>query len=126
MRTVLSKNLYASAYSVPGIRSMSQETVAQILAIEQNAARKHDEAQQQAADLVAEAEKAADLLYQQELKRAHQQAEEILTAGKEKAEVERARIIAQAGADAQLLDTLAANNLEHAVDFVLSRIMGRT
>ena len=105
---------------------MSQETVAQILAIEQNAARKHDEAQQQAADLVAEAEKAADLLYQQELKRAHQQAEEILTAGKEKAEVERARIIAQAGADAQLLDTLAANNLEHAVDFVLSRIMGRT
>lgn len=104
---------------------MSQETVAQILAIEQNAARLHDEAEQQAADLVVEAKKAADLLYQQELEHARQQAEAIIAAGKEKAEVEHARIIAQANADAQRLDTLAAKNLEHAVDFVLSRIISR-
>lgn len=103
---------------------MSQEAITRILTVEQNATRMHDEAVQRAADLVTEAEKAAILYKRQSLSAAQEQAQQILDEGKEKAEIERARIIAQAGADAQLLDTLATKNLERAVDFVLSQIIG--
>ena len=102
---------------------MSQETVARILAIEQKATKLHDEAQQQAADIIAKAQAAADLLHQQEIKRAHQQAEDILAAGKEKAANERTQIIGQAEAEAQRLNATATKNFERAVNFVLTQIV---
>ena len=104
---------------------MGHETVARILAIEKAAATKHSEAQQQAASLLAAAEKAAISLHERTLAQAQQQAEQILAAGKQQAEANHAQIIAQAGADAQRLDTAAAQNLEHAVDFVLARVIGQ-
>lgn len=105
---------------------MSQETVARILAIEKDAAKIHSAAQQQAASLIAEAEKAAISLHERALTQAQQQAERLLAAGKQKAEANHAQIIAQAGADAQRLDTTAAKNLDHAVDFVLACVIGQT
>ena len=104
---------------------MGQETVARILAIEKAAATKHSEAQQQAASLIAEAEKAAASLHERALVQAQQQAERILTAGREKAEAERALILAHAGADAQRLDASATKNLERAVDFILAGVIGQ-
>ena len=103
---------------------MSQDIVQRILTIEQNAATLHDDAQQRAADLVTEAETAAITLHAQQLEAARQRATQIKAEGKERAEVKRARIIAQAGADAQRLDTLAAKNLERAVAFVLAEVTG--
>ena len=105
-----------------GISDMSQDIVQRILTIEQTATRLHDDAQQQAADIVAEAETASAKLQVQQLAEAHQKAEQIKAEGSERAEVERARILAQAGADAQLLDTLAAKNLHRAVAFVLDEV----
>jgi len=101
---------------------MAQETVARLLDIEKATAKRHSDAQQQAADLIAEAEKAAASLRNRRLEQARREAEHIIAAGKQKAEAEHARVIAQAGADAQRLDTTAAKNLEHAVDFVLARV----
>ena len=103
---------------------MSQEAITRILNVEQNATRMHDDAVQRAAELAAEAEKTASASKQHSLTEAQQQAAKILEASKEKAEVERARIIAQAGADAQRLDTLATKNLQRAVEYVLNRIIG--
>ncbi len=104
---------------------MSQETIARIFAIEKAATKAHNDAQQQAAELVAEAEKAATGIRTHSLELAQQEAEHIITTGEQQAEVENARIIAQAGADAQRLDVIAAKNLDRAVDFALSRVMGQ-
>jgi vacuolar-type H+-ATPase subunit H len=104
---------------------MSQETIARIFTIEKAAAKMHSDAQQQAAELVAEAEKAAISIRDHSVKLAQQEAERIIATGERHAEVENARIIAQAGADAQRFDTIAAKNLDLAVDFVLARVMGQ-
>ena len=103
---------------------MSHEAITRILNVEQSATRMHDDAVQKAAELVAEAEKTASAFKRQSLTHAQEQAAKTLEAGKERAEVERARIIAQAGADAQRLDTLATKNFQRAVDFVLNQIIG--
>jgi len=101
---------------------MSQDIVQRILTIEQAATKLHDDAQQQAADIVAEAEKASANLRVQQLAEAQKKAKLTRAEGGEKAEIERARILAQAGADAQLLDTFAAKNLQRAVAFVLDEV----
>lgn len=102
---------------------MAQDTVARLLDIEKAATKLHSDAQQQAANMITEAEKAAATLQDKQLEQAHQKAERIIAAGKQKAEAEHARVIAQAGADAQQLDTIAVKNLEHAVEFVLAHVI---
>jgi len=102
---------------------MAQDTVARLLDIEKAATKLHSDAQEQAADLIAEAEQAAATLRDNRLDQARQEAEHIIAAGKQKAEAEHAKVIAQAGADAQRLDTIAAKTLEHAVEFVLAHVI---
>ncbi|MGC9393724.1 MAG: hypothetical protein ACP5J4_02580 [Anaerolineae bacterium] len=104
---------------------MAQETIARLLAIENAAAKLHSDAQQQAADLITEAEKTASSLHTRRIEQAHKEAERIITMGKQKAEVEYAQTVAQAGTDAQRLDTIAAKNMEHAIDFVLTSVIGQ-
>lgn len=105
--------------------TMSQETVVRILAVEKDAVKIHDEAQHQAASLIAEAEKAGARVYAQRVAQAQQQAAQIIAAGQEKAEAERAWILAHAGSEAQRLDASAAKNLPRAVEFILTRIAGQ-
>lgn len=104
---------------------MSQETITQILAIEQQAVQLHDDAQQQAERVTAEAKKVAASVREQTLAHMHQQAEHITAEGQQTAEITRARIIAQAEAEAQRLEGLAAQRLDRAVQFVLDQIAGR-
>ena len=104
---------------------MSQETIARILIIEQEAAKIHADAQVQAAHLIEEAEKAASTSREQTLAQARQEAAQVVTAGQEAAETERSRAIAQAEAEAQRLETLAARHFDQAVNFVLDRVTGR-
>lgn len=105
---------------------MSQDIIQRILTIEQNAAQLYDDAQQQAVDIVAEAETEATALRTQRLEEAHQHARQIEADGAAQAASERARIIAQAETEVQRLEALAARNHERAVNFVLSRIIGHT
>ena len=104
---------------------MSQETIARILAIEREATKIHDDAQDQAARLIEEAEKAASVLREQTVAQARREAGQIVATGQEAAEAERSRAIAQAEAEAQRLETLATRHLDQAVDFVLDRVAGR-
>jgi len=105
--------------------TMSQETVVRILAVEEDAVKIHDEAQHRAAGLIAEAEKAGARVYAQRMAQAQQQAGRIIAAGQEKAEAERAWVLAHAVSEAQRLDASAAKNLPRAVEFVLTRITGQ-
>jgi vacuolar-type H+-ATPase subunit H len=104
---------------------MAQGTVARLLDIEKAAAKLHSDAQQQAADLIAEADKSALNLQRRGLEQARKEADHIIAMGKQRAEAEYAQTVAQAGADIQRLDTIAAKNINHAVDFVLTFVIGQ-
>ncbi|HQE91497.1 MAG TPA: hypothetical protein PLQ66_01740 [Anaerolineae bacterium] len=104
---------------------MSQDTITRIFTIEKAATKMHSDAQQQAAELIAVAEKAALNLRDHRMKLARQEAERLIAAGEQQAEAENARIIAQADAEAQRLEATAAQNLDRAVDFVLARVIGQ-
>jgi vacuolar-type H+-ATPase subunit H len=104
---------------------MSQETITQILAIEEQAVQIHTDARQQAERVTAEAEEAATTVREQMLVNIRQQAEQIIAKGQHTAEVTRGRTIAQAEAEAQHLENTAAQHLDQAVSFVLDQIAGR-
>jgi vacuolar-type H+-ATPase subunit H len=102
-----------------------QETIARILAIEQEAVSIHDDARRQAADLIEEARQAASALRERTLAQAREEAGRILTTGRAAAGTERSRIIAEAEAEAQRLEALTTRHFDRAVSFVLDRVTGR-
>jgi len=104
---------------------LSQKTIARILIIEQEAAKIHADAQDQAACLIEEAEKAASTSREQTLAQARQEAAQVVTAGQEAADAERSRVVAQAEAETQRMEALAADHFDQAVNFVLDRVAGR-
>jgi vacuolar-type H+-ATPase subunit H len=97
---------------------VSQETITQILAIEEQAVQIHDDARRQADHVTAEAKKTATSVREQTL-------DKIVAEGQHTAEVTRGRIIAQAEAEAQHMENVAAQHLDRAVSFVLDQIAGR-
>lgn len=104
---------------------MSQETIARILAIEEEAVKVHDDAQRRAARMVEEAQEATSALREQTLAQAHQQADQIAATGREATQAERAHIIAQAEAEAERMETTATPHFERAIQFVLDQVAGR-
>jgi vacuolar-type H+-ATPase subunit H len=104
---------------------MSQETIAQILAIEEQAVQIHDDARREAERVTQEAKKTASTVREQTLANMRQRAEQLVTEGQQTAEVTRSRIIAQAEAEAQQMENVAAQHLDRAVKFVLDEIAGR-
>ena len=104
---------------------MSQETIAQVLSVEEAAVGLYDDAQRQAASVIAEAKKAASTMREQTLANVRQQAEKMAAESRQTAEIERARIIAQADAEGQHMENLAAQHMDRAVSLVLDRVAGR-
>ncbi|MDX9955579.1 MAG: hypothetical protein RBT75_15880 [Anaerolineae bacterium] len=98
------------------------ETIARILAIEQEAAEIYDDAQHQAAHRVAEAEKTASVLLEATVTQSEREAENQVNAARAAAEAEYARVLAQAEAEAQAFELRASSNVETAVAFVLEQI----
>lgn len=98
------------------------ETIARILAIEQEAAKIYDDAQHQAAHRVAEAEKMASVLLEATATQSEREAENQVNAARAAAEAEYARVLAQAEAEAQAFELRASSNVEAAVAFVLEQI----
>jgi vacuolar-type H+-ATPase subunit H len=104
---------------------MSQETITQILAIEEQAVQIYDDARLQADHVTSEAKRTATTVREQTLTHMRQQAEQIAAEGQHTAEVARGRIIAQAEAEAQHLENVASQHLDQAISFVLDQIAGR-
>ena len=108
-----------------GVNELSQETIARILSIEQEASGIYAETQRQAARLIEAAKESASVLRERTLAETHKEAEQILATGRGEAEAERARTMAQAKAEAQCMENLAAQHFERALNFVLDQIVGR-
>ena len=103
---------------------MSQETITRILSIEHAASRLRADAERQAAHTVEQAEEAAAALHQGVVEQARREAQEIVKAGREAAETERVRIIAQAEAEAERMEHQAERHLDQAVSYVLDQVAG--
>ena len=104
---------------------MTRETIDRILTIEREATNTYREAQQNAVEALEDAKTAAAALYDETILSLNQQADEILKAGHESADSERARMIATAESEASIMETRAAKHLGEAVDFVLGQVTGR-
>jgi len=104
---------------------MTRETINRILTIEREATNTYSEAQQNAAQAIEDARTAATTLYDETIRSLTQQAAEIVKAGQESADSERADIIAAAESEASAMEARASRHLDEAVEFVLSQITGR-
>jgi vacuolar-type H+-ATPase subunit H len=104
---------------------LSQETIARILSIEQEAVKVHNDAESQAARMIEEAKEAASILRERILAQAHQQAEQIVAEGREAAKAKRERIMAQAEAEAEEMEETSRRHFDQAVNFVLGQMSGR-
>ena len=104
---------------------MTRETINRILTIEREATNTYRKAQQDAATALEDAKIAAAALYDESILSLKQQADEILEAGHESADSERARIIATAESDASNMEIRAARRVAEAVEFVVGQVTGR-
>lgn len=104
---------------------MSQETITEILAIEQEAVQVYRDAQSEAARLIEETRRTSSSLRDETISQARQEAEKIKSEGQKKADTERARIVEQAEAEARDLEMAAAQHFDRAERFVLERVAGR-
>ena len=103
---------------------MSQETITEILAIEQEAVQAYRDAQSKAARVIEEARRTSSSLRDETISQARQEAETIRAEGQREADAERARIIEQAEADAREMEMAAAQHFDRAERFVLERVAG--
>jgi vacuolar-type H+-ATPase subunit H len=103
----------------------SQKTIAHILSIEQEAVGIHDDAEHRAKRIIEEAKKTASDAREKALEQAHKQAGQIVATGQEAAKAQQERITAQAEAEAQHMEEIAAPHFDRAVQFVLDQVAGR-
>ena len=104
---------------------MTQDTVKAILIAEQQAEDLYAAAQRQADQIVADAEAKVAWVQQEMLEEATRQRQRLVETGKEAADRERARIHAEAHAEADQLEERARAHFDQAVDYVVRRVIGR-
>ena len=103
---------------------MDQRRIQQVLDIERQAQEIHEAALKEAQQLPVIAEQEAQALIEKARAEAQQQAREMVS--QVKAEEESARILSETEEKNKQLDALAEKNIDHAVNFVLERVVGRT
>lgn len=101
---------------------MDQNTVKQILEIEQQAADIYAQAQEQSQNILTTAEQKSAALRKEILERTREQSQKLVDAGRDACDATHARIIAEAEAASQHLKTLAVRNFDDAVRFILNQI----
>lgn len=104
---------------------MREETVNRILSVEHSALDLYEYTQQEAARIVEEAKAEAAMQRKLALAEAQRKAAQSLAEGRQAADVQRAGIIARAGADAQNLETVSSRHFEEAVALLLNKVTGR-
>lgn len=102
---------------------MNDKYIQQVLDIEKRAQEIHDAALKEAQQLPVTAEQEAQALIEKARAEAEQQAREMVAAVK--GDEEGARILAEAEEKNKQLDSLAENNFDRAVNYVLERVIGR-
>ena len=104
---------------------MSEDLVAEIMKVEEDASTVKVDAQHQADEMLAAAQEAAASIRSVALADAQKQAEEIIARGARVAESERARILAKARQETIALEAESAPRIEAAVAFVIDQVIGR-
>jgi vacuolar-type H+-ATPase subunit H len=97
--------------------------IQEVLEIEKKAQAIHAAAIKKAEQLPLAAEREAQTLLEKARRDAEEEARRLVEAARAQGEAER--ILAQAGEDASQMKTLAAQNLQPAVSYVLDRVAGR-
>ena len=101
---------------------MDQKTIARVFEIEERAVKIREDAQQQAKKMLSEAQREVAQERERRLREAQQEAAKIIAEGKRVAQEERKQLLAKAEEEAQHLENQAQQNLERAVEFVLSQV----
>lgn len=104
---------------------MSEDLVAEIMKVENDASTIKAQAQKMADDILSAAREAAASIRSAALTDAQRQAEDVAARGKQAAESERARILAAVRQETKSLEAKTAPHVEAAVDFVIARVTGR-
>jgi vacuolar-type H+-ATPase subunit H len=102
---------------------VNEQRIRQVLEVEQQAQAIYEDAKKKAEQLPVQAEQEAQELIEQKRAEAQAQAGQIIADAQ--AEEECARIRAQAEEDAARMEALAQNHFDHAVSYVLDRLIGR-
>jgi V/A-type H+-transporting ATPase subunit G/H len=102
---------------------LNEERIQQIVKIEQQVQAIHDTAHGEAEKLPLLAEQEAHQLVEKARKEAEDEAKRLVAAAR--AEQEVSSILSQAEKDAKLLEDKALAKLDHAVNYVLARVVGR-
>ena len=102
---------------------MNDKRIEQILEIEKQALAIYTEAVNEAEQLPILAEKEAQTLIEKARQDAEEEARQIIA--KAKCEEECAQILAEAEKKVKRTESLAASNFDHAVSYVLYRVIGR-
>ena len=102
---------------------MNEKRIQQVLEIEKQANAVREAALSEAAQVPVQAEKDAQILIEKSRAEAEREAREMIQ--KAQAADESADITAQANSDIQKTETLAMGNFNHAVSYVLARVIGR-
>ncbi len=102
---------------------MNEKNIQQVLEIEKQAQAIHDAAVKEAQQLPVVAEQEAQALIEKAQAQAQQEARAMVS--NIQADEEGARILSEAEEKSKRLETLAMNNFDRAVAFVLERVAGR-
>jgi V/A-type H+-transporting ATPase subunit G/H len=103
---------------------LNEQRIQQILEIEKQAQIIHEAAVHDAEQLQKQAEQEAQTLLEKARAEAQEEAQRL--ASDRQASDESERILAESEAKSRQLETLAAQHVDRAVDYVLNRLIGRT
>jgi len=106
-----------------GDNGLNEKRIQQVLEIEKQANTIREATINEAAQLPIQAEKEAQALIEKSRADAQEEARQLLA--KAQAEEESADILSQAEQKIQHTETLALGNIQHAVAYVLARVVGR-
>lgn len=104
---------------------MSEDLVAEIMKVENDASTIKAQAQKMADEIVSAAREAAASIRSSALTDARRQAEDVAARGKQAAESERDRILAAVRQEIDALEAQAAEHVDAAVAFVVRQVLGR-
>ncbi len=102
---------------------MNERRIQEVLEIEKQAQEVHDSAVREAEQLPVQADKDARSIVDQAKAQAEDEARAMIA--KAQSEDVSARILAETQAEAKRTEAVAMNNFDHAVAYVLDRVVGR-
>jgi len=102
---------------------VNEKQIQQVIEIEKRAQEIHDAALKEAQQLPVIAEQEAQSLIEKAKAEAEQEAREMLS--KVQADEEGARILSEVEEKNRQFETVAASNLDRAVEYVLERVIGK-